>query len=223
MLFNSYIFIFVFLPIVLLGSHLIGRRFHYKFAIAWLVLASLFFYGWRILNYLWLIVASILVNYAFGISLAGKPSIFVLSLGIATNLSALAYFKYTNFFVEILGAALDINWHLNAILLILAISFFTFQQIARLVDTQNSLSHKFGFLRYCLFVPFFPQLIAGQNVHHREMLPQFAKETLYRLNTQLVAVGITFFAIGLFKKTVIADGMALYATPVFDHALAVNY
>jgi alginate O-acetyltransferase complex protein AlgI len=161
MLFNSYIFIFGFLPIVLLGSHLIGGRFHYKFAIAWLVLASLFFYGWWNPNYLWLIVASILVNYAFGISLADKPSKFVLSLGIATNLSALIYFKYINFFVEIPGAALDINWHLNTILLTLAISFFTFQQIAHLVDTQNGLSHKFGFLRYCLFVPSFPQLIAS--------------------------------------------------------------
>ena len=111
----------------------------------------------------------------------------------------MAYFKYTNFFVEILGAALDVNWHLNTILLTLAISFFTFQQIAHLVDTQNGLFRKFGFLRYCLFVPFFPQLIAGQNVHHRKILPQFAKETLYRLNAQHVAVGIAIFAIGLFK------------------------
>jgi alginate O-acetyltransferase complex protein AlgI len=220
MLFNSYFFIFLFLPITLLGFHLLGGRLHHRLALVWLVAASLFFYGWWNPTYLGLIIASILGNYAFGIFLAGAPNRLVLAAGVAVNLSLLGYFKYANFFAESLALAAGADWRLSPIVLPLALSFFTFQQIAYLVDTYQGRAHEYGFLRYCLFVTFFPQLIAGPIVHHKEMLPQFARKSPYRLKGNHLAVGLTIFAIGLFKKTVIADGMAIYATPVFDAALA---
>jgi alginate O-acetyltransferase complex protein AlgI len=102
----------------------------------------------------------------------------------------------------------------------LAISFFTFQQITYLVDAYRGETREYHFLHYALFVTFFPQLIAGPIVHHREMLPQFARNTLYRLNAEHLAVGITIFALGLFKKVILADGIAVHATPVFDAAEA---
>jgi alginate O-acetyltransferase complex protein AlgI len=219
-LFNSYAFIFLFLPITLLGFHLIGGRGHHRIAIAWLVAASLFFYGWWNPAYLGLILGSMLFNYAVGVSLSGNPNRGVLGLGIAANLGLLGYYKYANFFVDNLNAFVGSSFHLETILLPLAISFFTFQQIAYLVDAYRGETHEYRFLHYALFVTFFPQLIAGPIVHHKEMLPQFAKDVLYRLKAEHLAVGITIFAIGLFKKVVLADGIAVYATPVFDAAEA---
>jgi D-alanyl-lipoteichoic acid acyltransferase DltB (MBOAT superfamily) len=108
----------------------------------------------------------------------------------------------------------------ETILLPLAISFFTFQQIAYLVDAYEGLTREYNFLHYCLFVTFFPQLIAGPIVHHREMLPQFASDTIYRFNQSTFTAGLTTFCLGLFKKVIIADGAATYATPVFDAAEA---
>jgi alginate O-acetyltransferase complex protein AlgI len=219
-LFNSYAFIFLFLPITLLGFHLIGGRGHHRIAIAWLVAASLFFYGWWNPAYLGLILGSMLFNYAVGVSLSGNPNRGVLALGIAANLGLLGYYKYANFFIDNLNAFVGSGFHLETIILPLAISFFTFQQIAYLVDAYRGETHEYRFLHYALFVTFFPQLIAGPIVHHKEMLPQFAKDVLYRLKAEHLAVGITIFAIGLFKKVVLADGIAVYATPVFDAAEA---
>ncbi len=232
MLFNSYIFIFFFLPITLLIFYQIGARGNHQIAIAWLVAASLFFYAWWNPNYLGLILFSILFNFAMGVSLSQKidnTSIkkkSILIYGVTINLALLFYFKYTNFTIDNLGDLLGTDFNLNKILLPLAISFFTFQQIAYLVDAYRGLTREYNFLHYCLFVTFFPQLIAGPIVHHKEMLPQFSKQNIYRFNSSNLAIGCTIFIIGLFKKVVIADTFAIYATPVFtaaDSGAAINF
>ena len=223
MLFNSYIFIFLFLPVTLTGFYLIGGRGHHRIAISWLVACSLFFYGWWNPAYLGLILASILFNYSIGMVVSSTSTGHrkaMLAFGVAANLVLLAYYKYANFFVDNLSFALGSSYHLETIILPLAISFFTFQQIAYLVDAYRGETLEYNFLHYCLFVTFFPQLIAGPIVHHREMLPQFARDVIYRLNHRNLAVGITIFSIGLFKKVVLADGVAVFANPVFSAAEA---
>ena len=222
MLFNSYAFIFVFLPFVLLGFHWIGSLGRHRVASAWLVATSLFFYGWWNPAYLLLIFGSMLFNFAMGTAILTDklPKKWLLFTGIATNLALLCYFKYANFFVDNLNTLIGNSLTLETIILPLAISFFTFQQITYLVDTYRGETREYHFLHYALFVTFFPQLIAGPIVHHREMLPQFARDTLYRLKAKHLTVGITIFALGLFKKVVLADGVAVYATPVFDAAEA---
>ena len=172
-----------------------GRR---RVAIAWLVVVSLFFYGWWNPAYLGLIVGSMLFNYVVGIvmlSRAGKQAKLLLAAGITANLGLLGYFKYANFFVENLNALIGSSITLETIILPLAISFFTFQQITYLVDVWRGETREHHFIHYALFVTFFPQLIAGPIVHHREMLPQFASDTLYQIKAKHLAVGSTIFAL----------------------------
>jgi alginate O-acetyltransferase complex protein AlgI len=223
-LFNSFEFIFLFLPITLFVFFFIGKRNQHQIAMSWLVLSSLFFYGWWNPAYLGLILFSMLFNYAFGTMLSNgeKPKFrkYFLWIGVLTNLGFLGYFKYANFFVEQLNWASNTNFHLENILLPLAISFFTFQQIAFLVDSYRHETKEFNFLQYCLFVTFFPQLIAGPIVHHKEMMPQFTNNKIYKVNYELLAIGLIIFTIGLIKKVIIADGIAIYATPIFSEAEA---
>lgn len=218
MLFNSYIFIFLFLPATLAGFYMIGNRGYKKIASAWLVGASLFFYAWWNPAYLGLLLISILFNFSLGISLSSRPSKIVLITGVVINLLLLGYFKYAGFFIENLNVLFDSGMSASDIILPLAISFFTFQQIAYLVDAYKGDTKEYDFLQYCLFVTFFPQLIAGPIVHHKEMLPQFARKIIYRLDIRSLSIGLSIFTIGLFKKVVIADGIAVYSTPVFDAA-----
>jgi len=221
-LFNSYIFIFLFLPVTLAGFFLIGKRQHHRVAIAWLVACSLFFYGWWNPAYLGLILVSILFNYAIGVVLGGQGPHRKASLvaGVVLNLGLLGYFKYANFFVDTVNEVTGTDFHLSVIVLPLAISFFTFQQIAYLVDAWRGETREYNFLHYCLFVTFFPQLIAGPIVHHREMLPQFARDVIYRFSQRDFIVGFTIFSLGLFKKVVLADGISVFANPVFGAAEA---
>ncbi len=224
MLFNSVEFIFVFLPVVLLVFYLLGNYSSHRLAISWLVGASLFFYGWWNPAYLGLMLASILFNYAIGAALVSVKdrlrARYLMAAGVFCNLAALAYFKYANFFVDNLNTLTGSSYDLETIILPLAISFFTFQQITFLVDAFRGETREYNFLHYALFVTFFPQLIAGPIVHHREMLPQFAKDSIYRVNQSNLAIGLAIFLLGLFKKVVLADGIAAYATPVFDAAEA---
>jgi D-alanyl-lipoteichoic acid acyltransferase DltB (MBOAT superfamily) len=224
MLFNSFEFIFLFLPITLFVFFYIGKRNQHQVAMSWLVLTSLFFYGWWNPAYLGLILFSMLFNYAFGTMLSNgeKPAYrkLLLWVGVITNLAFLGYFKYANFFVEQLNWSIGSTYHLEKILLPLAISFFTFQQIAFLVDSYRHETKEFNFLQYCLFVTFFPQLIAGPIVHHKEMMPQFANSKIYTINYQSLAFGLIIFTVGLFKKVILADGIAVYASPVFSEAEA---
>lgn len=218
MLFNSYIFIFIFLPVALIGYHLTGKYGRHNIAISWIVGCSLFFYGWWNPAYLGLIVFSILMNYAFGLSLGKRPSKPVLITGITINLAFLAYYKYANFFIDNLNYVSGFEIELKTIILPLAISFFTFQQITYLIDAYRGETREYNFLHYCLFVTFFPQLIAGPIVHHKEMMPQFARSSAYNIKISNLTIGLVIFFLGLFKKVVIADNMALFATPAFDAA-----
>jgi len=223
-LFNSYTFVFLFLPITVIGYGLLTRVAGRRPSIAWLVGASLFYYGWWQPKYLALLLPSVLVNYGIGLAIAriprGRQRRALLATGIAGNLGLLGYFKYFNFFVTTINAVADTGVSTASIVLPLAISFFTFQQIAYLADVYSGKAEEYSLLDYALFVCFFPQLIAGPIVHHGEMLPQFSRRSRYRLNDEDFSVGVTMFAIGLFKKVVIADTVATFASPIFTAAEA---
>lgn len=223
MLFNSYEFIFCFLPLVLWGAYGLGRLQQPVLVVGWLTLASLFFYGWWNPTYLPLILVSMAFNYAVGEylirkNLLGRPPKWILGIGICGNLALLGYFKYANFFVDNVNVLFGSSLQLELIVLPIAISFFTFQQIAYLIDAYQGKVQASQFLHYCLFVTFFPQLIAGPIVHHSEIFPQFLKGRLNRIRTRNLAIGGTWFILGLFKKVVLADGVAQYATPIFEAA-----
>lgn len=147
-----------------------------------------------------------------------EPKPVLLGVGVALNLGTLGFFKYANFFVDNINAVVRTTFSLDTIVLPLAISFFTFQQITFLVDSYRKETREYNFLNYCLFVTFFPQLIAGPIVHHKEVMPQFADPNTFRFDSRHLAIGITIFCVGLFKKVVLADGIAVYATQVFDMA-----
>lgn len=222
MLFNSYPFIFIFLPVVLIGFYVIGNRGHHRIAASWLIAASLFFYGWWNPAYLGLILGSILFNYSIGIAITGREmrdyakKLFV--FGVVGDLLLLVYYKYTNFLLATSNSMLNTSFSVEAIVLPLGISFFTFQKIAYLVDAYKGKTREYGFLSYCLFVIFFPQLIAGPIVHHRDVMGQFSKEHIYKFNYKKLVIGLTIFAIGLFKKVILADGTVEYVTSVFQRA-----
>lgn len=224
MLFNSLGFIFLFLPVTLGVFFMLGRSNMRRPAVAWLVLCSLFFYGWWNPAYLSLIIFSMLFNYTLGTVLGNSGNVivrkFTLWLGVLTNLGLLGYYKYSNFFFEQINLISDLNYNFEYVLLPLAISFFTFQQIAFLVDSYRYETKEYNFLQYCLFVTFFPQLIAGPIVHHKEMLPQFLLGDRFKINTKNITIGLSIFSVGLFKKTVIADGFAPYSNIVFDSVLS---
>ncbi len=224
MLFNSYEFIFLFLPLGWAVFYWLAGRGWRQAALGWLVAASLGFYAWWNPVYLPLLGVLIVFNYVVGVALsrhAGtRPGRWLLAFGIAVDLGVLAYYKYANFFVDNLDALTGAGLRLEHIVLPLAISFFTFQKIAYLVDAYRGEAREYRFLHFCLFVTFFPQLIAGPIVHHRDIIPQFARDAVYRISRLDLAVGITLFTIGLFKKAVLADGIAVYANPVFAAAAA---
>lgn len=190
-------------------------RFH-TVAKGWLVIVSLFFYSWWNPVYLPLILVSLLVNYGLGSMLLKQQKKAVLLLGIAFNLGLLGYFKYANFFIANLNGLTNDHLELPSIVLPLAISFFTFQQIAYLVDSYKKETTEYSALNYMLFVTFFPQLIAGPIVHHKEMMPQFEKLVNVSVQYKNIAVGLFIFMIGLFKKVVLADTFAPWANAGFD-------
>jgi len=223
MLFNSTEFLFVFLPALLIVFFQLARVSR-RLAAGWLALGSLFFYAWWNPTYVLLLLGSILFNYLAGRALAhgadvgSKRRKHLLALGITADLALLAYYKYANFFVDTANATLGTSYGLADILLPLGISFFTFTQIAFLVDAARGKAKEFDLIHYSLFVTYFPHLIAGPVLHHAEMMPQFAQASTYRFNATFFTVGLTTFALGLFKKVVLADGVAPYAAPIFAAA-----
>jgi alginate O-acetyltransferase complex protein AlgI len=220
MLFNSYVFIFVFLPVTLVLYTGLARHAQ-RWATLSLALASLFFYGWWNPVYLWLLGASIVFNYSVGRAISGSDGARrrrLLILGIAGDLLVLAYFKYFDFLLGTVDAVIGLPAPVSAIVLPIGISFFTFTQIAFLVDTARGEVGAYDFLRYVLFVTFFPHLLAGPLYHHKEIMPQFAVPAAARRRGEDIAVGLTIFIIGLFKKIMLADGIAFYAGPVFEAA-----
>ncbi|MEW6599775.1 MAG: MBOAT family protein [Nitrospirota bacterium] len=223
MLFNSYEYIFLFLPVSLIVFFLLGSKINHKSAVAWLVGVSIFFYGWWNPVYVSLIVGSMIFNYAVGVQLGNGQGteIFrkgLIILGAVVNLALLGYFKYANFFVDNLNLVLGTAFHIEKIILPLGISFFTFTQMAYLVDAYKREVHEHNFLHFFLFVTFFPHLLAGPILHHKEIMPQFKQKAIYKPHVDNFAVGITIIAMGLFKKVILADGVAEYASPVFAAA-----
>jgi D-alanyl-lipoteichoic acid acyltransferase DltB (MBOAT superfamily) len=223
MLFNSVEFIFAFFPLTVLVFFGVARISH-VLAAGWLTLASLFFYGWWNPAYVVLLLASIAFNYASGFHLARlvtacrpRSARALLAFAISANLALLGYYKYANFFVNIAGSVTGNPMNMERIVLPLGISFFTFTQIAFLVDAYRGYAKEYNPIHYGLFVSYFPHLIAGPILHHKEMMPQFQEARTYSLNLEDVAVGLTIFFIGLFKKVVVADGVAPYASPLFGH------
>lgn len=224
MLFNSLAYIFLFLPAAALLYFLLNRwRFGFA-ASAWLVLVSLFFYGCWNPVHLPLLLLSLLVNFALGTMLqqAGRSRKFgrarrvILPLGICFNLGLLGYYKYADFFLSNLNSLLNIALPLPQLALPLAISFFTFQQLAYLVDCGRENAQEYDFLNYCLFVTFFPQLVAGPIVHHQEIMPQFARLRNRLPAPRNMALGLFFFSLGLFKKVWIADQFSGWAGTGFS-------
>jgi len=225
MLFNSYSFIFVFLPVTVLGFFVVGRVASKRLSILWVAVASLIYYAWWNPPYVLLILGSILANYQIGLRLSAlnhagrhRTGRAVLALGVAANLALLGYYKYANFFVDNLNQVVGSSLELAPVILPIGISFFTFQQVTYLVDAYRAETEEHSFLDYCLFVSFFPQLIAGPIVHHKEILPQFRKPGVLSADPYCIAMGLTAFSIGLFKKVILADTLATYATPVFTAA-----
>lgn len=228
MLFNSYEFIFLFLPITLVIYFLLNRFNKNMLAKFWLVVASLYFYSYFNKSYLILIVVSILVNYFIGTELNMKSNNVIrrkvlLILGVIFNLGALGYFKYYDFFVENINYIFKTNFNLLHIMLPLGISFFTFQQLSYVIDNYHRKSLNYDFLSYCLFVTFFPQLIAGPIVLPAEMLPQFENEENKKVNWENMNKGLYMFSIGLAKKVIIADTIAHFANVGFDVMESLNF
>jgi alginate O-acetyltransferase complex protein AlgI len=226
-LFNSYEFLFAFLPLVVLGYFAIARLSALG-ANAFLAAASVFFYAWWKLDFVWILAASVAVNYAFGHKLsrdaaAGKDDRAVLAAGIVFNLALLGYFKYADFFIANLNAATGASVPLLRVALPLGISFFTFTQVAYLVDAWKGKAAEYSATNYLLFVTFFPHLLAGPIIHHKEMMPQFADERLKRFDWENFARGLALFALGLGKKVLIADPLAPWANSGFAHAQSLSF
>jgi alginate O-acetyltransferase complex protein AlgI len=226
MLFNSVEFLFAFLPCTLLGFFLIGR-WHERGALLWITAASLFFYAWWNPVWLPLLLASIAGNLAFARWIARLPANTrerssrrrVLAAAIVCNLALLVHYKYAAFFGASLAAITGQAVPFEVGELPLGISFFTFTQIAFLVDVHQRRSDDFDPLRYGLFVTYYPHLIAGPILHHKEMMPQFARADIFRFEPGRVADGSVVFILGLFKKTVMADPFGGYASAGFDAAI----
>jgi alginate O-acetyltransferase complex protein AlgI len=224
MLFNSFTFIFLYLPAVWLGFRLLGARDPASQRL-WLVLASLVFYGYWDARFLGLLLGSIGFNYAAGsLLLTKRPALgaalrkATLAVAVVANLALLGYFKYSNFFLDNADRVLGAAWRIPDLILPLGISFFTFTQITYLVDAHRGLTADRDLVSYALFVTFFPHLIAGPILHHKEMLPQFKNLAATRGDSQYVALGLFFFAVGLFKKVIVADTLATLSSPVFAGA-----
>lgn len=225
MLFNSYSFILLFLPLTWVAFVVAARRRGSAGAVGVLVLASLIFYGWWSVGYLLLLAALLLVNYAVGLRQErawerhGRGSRAWLVGILAANLGVLVYFKYAHFFVATAAAVTGQSWSFGQLVLPLGISFFVFQKIAYQVDSYRGETRGYRFDEFCAFVLFFPQLIAGPIVYHREVIPQF--RTLSPASARAgLAGGFTLFSLGLFKKIILADSLSQIVNPVFNTVAA---
>ena len=228
MLFNSYLFIFLFLPIALIGYFALGRLGNLA-PVMWLALASLVFYSVSNWQFVLLLLASVAFNYGIGLLLiSGRlrplPRFAVLTIGVAGDLLVLGYFKYAGFLAANLNAIFSTGFTVN-ILLPVGISFYTFTQIAFLVDAYRGKVARYRLPDYVLFVTYFPHLIAGPILHHKDMIPQFERAAAKRPDAHMILCGLIIFAIGLFKKTCLADGIQPLVTlafgpnaPSFDQA-----
>ena len=226
MLFNSYPFLLAFFPVVFFVFFLVGR-FSHRTAALWLALASLFFYGYWSVAALPLLLVSVCANYWFAIQVTptsngqSYQSRWLIA-ALVFNLGLLAYFKYANFLIDNANLALHAlsapQLRALNVVLPIGISFFTFTQIAFLVDCREGKVRERNFAHYLLFVTYFPHLIAGPVLHHSQMMPQFRDSKPYRMHSSNILSGLFAVTIGLAKKVLLADEFSQYATPVFDAA-----
>lgn len=207
MLFNSYIFILFFLPVTLVGYFMLNHIGNSNAAKIELLGMSLLFYGYFNYTYLPIICVSIVGNWILSRIAIHKRNIAkqIIAIGVISNLSMIFYFKYMNFFIENMNLLFKSSFMVKEILLPLGISFFTFQQISYLVDSYHGETSEYTFLEYAMFVTFFPQLIAGPIVLHDEIIPQFKEKENWHINADNISKGIYIFAVGLFKKVIVAD------------------
>lgn len=218
MLFSAPEFIFVFLPITFFVYFFLTSKANFYYAKVWLLLASLVFYAyWHPINVL-LIMGSMVFNFILGKQLYKSSNKPLLVFAVSANLLLLGYYKYTDFLLSNVNLAFGTDITLLHIALPLGISFFTFQQIGFLVDNYTKGVHDFKFIDYCLFVTFFPQLIAGPIVHHAELMPQFAEAKNRILNSDNIAKGLLVFNMGLAKKLIIADNVAVIVSNGYSNA-----
>ena len=223
MLFNSYPFIFIFLPLTFIGSFLLGA-YSRKLAILWLGAASMVFYGFWDTKFVSLLLGSVVANYYFGRWLdqarIGNKAYLgrILFIAILANLLVLGYFKYCNFFIGTFVEVFGGKFVPFDIILPLGISFFTFTQIGFLVDVSRGLTSEASLGRYLLFVTYFPHLIAGPLLHHKQVMPQFLDKTAFRLNAENISVGLTIFVLALAKKIFLADSFSEIVDPIFGSA-----
>ena len=228
MIFNSYSFILIFLPIAFIGFFLLSK-IERSYGVSWLGFISIFFYSYWSLYSLPILLISILMNYNFGkkiYTIDSKNKFNVLIIGIFLNLALLSYFKYANFFIDNINY-IFLYYHFQKInnldiILPIGISFFTFTQIAYLIDTYYDRSKYYTFKNYILFVTYFPHLIAGPIIHHKQVMPQFRDKKTFMLNPKKITVGIIIFIIGLTKKVIIADTVGLYVDK-FYHNIDINF
>lgn len=215
MLFNSLEFIFLFLPLVLGGFYFLSQRELHRLITPWLFMASLFFYAYWDIRFLPLMGFSIFVNYAFSrlITRQTNNAQVYFILGVVFNLSLLIYYKYSTF------ASVAVSH----IVLPLAISFYTFQQISYLADCRQLKQVPYSLLNYGLFVTFFPQLIAGPILHHHELMPQVLDKERRKWQSDNFVMGLNLFALGLFKKVIVADQLAMFANIGFENVQTLGW
>lgn len=230
MLFNSYIFILAFLPLTMVVFFALSHRGWLQAAKLWMLIASLFFYGYWNPAYLPLLLISIGGNYLIGFAinqceLKSQKSQILLSLGVIFNLVILGYFKYANFFVNSINSVVKSDWNIPEIVLPLAISFYSFTQVAYLVDAYRGeiKESQYDLTTYGLFVVFFPQLIAGPILRHDELIPQLGDRSKFYFSDANFSRGLTLFILGLSKKVLIADHLSPWVSLVFDNADSVTF
>lgn len=225
MLFNSYIFIFLFFPLVLIGYYGLGRAGLYKPVLAFLTGMSLWFYGYNDIHYLAILVISILINYGIVTlmsHLENRGRKTCLAAGILLNTGILFYFKYYDFFTENVNAVLKTDLPLLNLVLPLGISFYTFQQLSYVIDAYKKECENYSFLEYAAYVSYFPQLIAGPIVYHSELIPQFRDSANRKLKFENLSRGLYAFALGLAKKVLIADTLSKVVTVGYDNIPELN-
>ena len=219
MLFNSFEFLFLFLPITLRTFYVLGR-WSPPVAIGWLALASVFFYGWWSPVYITLLLLSIIFNYCCGVLMSKlrqtSLAYLIFIFAISVNIIVLAFFKYIDLLFSSINSTIGTTIPALGIELPIGISFFTFTQIAFLVDTYRRVAKEYNIVHYLLFVSYFPHLIAGPVLHHKQMMPQFSQNDTFTLRLDNISVGLAFLVIGLSKKILIADQFSPFASGMFD-------
>ena len=232
MIFSSSVFILIFMPIVFFGYFILNKKRLILGGKIWLTLASFVFYGYWSIYYIPLLIFSIVFNFSVGglaspytkrFQLTATKRKGMLTLGIVGNLLLLGYFKYANFFIDNVNALTNAGIEYHHVILPLGISFYTFTQIAFLVDAYQGKAKEYDLINYALFVTFFPHLIAGPILHHKEMMEQFNSRWTWCVRYRYILMGLFIFSIGLFKKVILADTFAIWADDGFSPGVSHHF